>query len=36
MNINLHVHETLRCVVTSQAQLLSDSGGWKYVVLGQQ
>ena len=35
MNINLHVQETLRCVVTSQAQMLSDSGGWKYVVLGQ-
>ena len=35
MNINLHVHETLRCVVASQAQMLSDSGGWKYVVLGQ-
>ena len=35
MNTNLHVHETLRCVVASQAQMLSDSGGWKYVVLGQ-
>ena len=35
MNTNLHVHETLRCVVASQAQMLSDSIGWKYVVLGQ-
>ena len=35
MNTNLHVHETLRCVVASQAQMLSHSGGWKYVVLGQ-
>ena len=35
MDKNLHVHETLRCVVASQAQMLSDSSGWKYVVLGQ-
>ena len=35
MNKNLHVHETLRCVDASQAQMLFDSVGWKYVVLGQ-
>jgi hypothetical protein len=34
-NINLHVHETLRCVIASQAQMLFDSVRWKYVVLGQ-
>ena len=35
MNTNLHVHETLRGVVASQAHMLSDSIRWKYVVLGQ-
>ena len=35
MNKNLQVHDARRCVVASQAQMLSDSSGWKYVVLGQ-
>ena len=35
MSVNLHVHETLRCVLANQAQMPFDSFGWKNVVLGQ-
>ncbi len=31
-SINLHVHETLWCVIASQTQVLSDRSWWKYVV----